>query len=188
MTKYEKGELAKKILFAAVGVAAVGTVMVLPGMAILLKMFNVDGARNRERFRRAIKRMEERKIVSRRIKNGKEEFVVTKYGKTHIDKYLVSDLQIPLAKRWDGKWRVIMFDIPEKNKGGRVRRDVSQQLRNIGMKAIQNSVFVSPFPCKEQIDTVINFFKVKQHFVYFEAETYEGVEDLLNFFKLTKLR
>lgn len=184
MTKYEKGELAKKILLTVVGVAVVGTVLVLPGMAILLKMFNVDGARERGRLMRAIKRLEQQKVISRRIKNGEEEFVVTKYGKDCIDKYLVTDLNIPREKKWDGKWRVLMFDIPEKERRGRTRRDVSRQLRNIGMQAVQNSVFVSPFPCKEQIEAVINFFKVKKHFIYFEADTYEGVEDLLKHFKL----
>lgn len=185
MKTYDKGELAKKILLAAVGTAAIATVLVLPGMGILLKMFNADDSKEQWRLRRALKRLEERRFIARKVVRGKEVFVVTKYGKDRIDKYFMADLEIR-PKKWDGRWRVLMFDIPERQGGGRIRRDVSRQLREMGMKAVQNSVFITPFPCKEQLDIVAAFFKIKKHFLYLEADTYEGVDDLLKFFDLSK--
>lgn len=187
MQSFNKGELAKKILLAAVGTAAIATVMVLPGMGILLKMFNADDSKQRWRVKRALKRLEEKKFIARKIVKGKEVFVVTKYGKDRIDKYFMNDLEIK-PNKWDGRWRVLMFDIPERQGGGRIRRDVSRQLRAMGMKAVQNSVFITPFPCKEQLDTVAAFFKIKKYFLYLEADTYEGADNLLKFFELKKMR
>ncbi len=185
MKAYDRGEIAKKILLAAVGTAAFATILVLPGMGILLKMFNADDSKEKWRLKRALKRLEEQRFIARKVVRGKEVFVITKYGKDRIDKYLMADLHIK-PQKWDGRWRVLMFDIPEKQGGGRIRRDVSRQLREMGMKAVQNSVFITPFPCKEQLDTVAAFFKIKKYFMYLEADTYEGADDLLRFFEVTK--
>lgn len=187
MKSYDRGELAKKILLAAVGTAVFATILVLPGTSILLKMFKANEPKEKWRLKRTLKRLEEKKFIARKVVRGRETFVVTKYGKDCIDKYFMADLQIA-HKKWDGRWRVLMFDIPERAGGGRIRRDVSHQLRDMGMKAVQNSVFITPFPCKEQLDTVAAFFKVKKHFMYLEADTYEGADDLLRFFELDKYR
>lgn len=44
---------------------------------------------------------------------------------------------------WDGKWRVVIFDIPESERGKRAR--IRQILRNSGFGRLTNSVYVSPF-------------------------------------------
>lgn len=186
MDKHQKGELAKKILLAAAGSAAIATVVVLPGLGILFKMLDAKDSRERQRIKQALKQLEAKKVISRRIVKGRERYVVTKYGKDRIDKYLMADLNIPREQQWDGRWRILMFDIPEKNKGGRIRRDVSAQIKIIGMHQLQNSVFISPWPCYEQLNLIANYFKVKKYFVYIEADIYEGTDNLLKKFELQK--
>jgi phenylacetic acid degradation operon negative regulatory protein len=180
--KFDKGELVKKILLAAVASGVLATVIVLPGMSILFKMFDARTSSDRYRIQRTIRRLEAQGAIVRRIRDGREERVITSKGKKKIVKLLIDDLYITRMEKWDGIWRLVMFDIPEEK--GLIRRDVSSHLRQIGLKAIQNSVFITPFPCKDQVDTITTFHDIKKHFIYLEATTYEGVGDLLKYFKL----
>jgi hypothetical protein len=58
---------------------------------------------------------------------------LTEKGREHIEKILVREYQIPEPVQWDGKWRILMFDIQEK------RRSVRSQLREL----LQSAGFIS---------------------------------------------
>ena len=45
---------------------------------------------------------------------------------------------------WDGKWRIIVFDLPEKKRG--LRNDLRKQLRSARFGGLQRSVWISPGP------------------------------------------
>ncbi|MGH8018850.1 MAG: hypothetical protein ACREIA_11240 [Opitutaceae bacterium] len=45
-------------------------------------------------------------------------------------------------RRWDGKWRVVLFDVPERNKALRAR--LRRKLRAFGFGYLQNSAWISP--------------------------------------------
>ena len=182
MKSYKHGELAKKILLIAVAGGAIAAVMVLPGLGVIFKHFGADSAKERYRVKRTVKRLEEQGVIKHRIKNGKEEFVVTKKGKTHLAELLVDDLFIRQPAKWDGRWRVLIYDIP--NKKDLERRELNRVVSEIGMKSVQQSVFVSPYPCKAQIDAIARHYDLDKHLAYFEADYFEGANDLLNHFKL----
>lgn len=184
MKQFNKGELTKTILLSAVVGGAVATVLVLPGLAVLFKELDARDARERYRIKRTVERLYQQGYVMREIKNGKEQLVVASKGKERITGYLTDELSISTKRRWDKKWRVVMFDIPEKK--GKARRAVSWKIRDIGMFAIQNSVFISPYPCKKEIDLVTKHYEVEKYFVYFEAGHVECKNDLLSIFSLRK--
>ena len=54
------------------------------------------------------------------------------------------------TKKWDRKWRIVFFDISEKNK--RIREGVRRRLHFMGLHQLQDSVFISPFPLREEIE------------------------------------
>lgn len=70
---------------------------------------------------------------------------LTQAGRIHIEKILMREYRIPEPVRWDGKWRMLMFDIREK------RRQVRTQLRKLlvgaGFLYLQDSVWIHPYPC-----------------------------------------
>lgn len=181
---YERGELAKEILKAFLVGGLVISCVAFPGMAHILKLFNTGSAGERSRVRRAVQRLEKKGLLIRKIKNGKEIIEVTQAGKSKISEYIVDELYIQRPKKWDKKWRVLMFDIPETK--ARVRREVSFRIRDMGMVAIQDSVFLSPFPCKQEVDFLADHYFVREYFIYFEADTIECKEDVLKIFKLNK--
>jgi phenylacetic acid degradation operon negative regulatory protein len=185
MKSYKKGELAEAILLLSVGLVVVATVCVAPGLAIIFKELNAKNAKDRYRIKRALQKMESQGIFIRQIKNGKEVLVVSEKGKNKAWSTLPEDLQIPKQKKWDGKWRLVTFDIPERK--SRVRKEVSYKIKAIGMEAIQDSVFVSPFPCKSEVDRIAEHFDVKEFFIYLEAGLIESNQDLLKKFNLSNV-
>ena len=51
-------------------------------------------------------------------------------------------------RRWDGRWRLILFDVPEARRGARTR--LRRYLRDRGFGYLQNSVWITPDPVTEQ--------------------------------------
>lgn len=60
-----------------------------------------------------------------------------------LDDQLEQSLRQARRKKWDGKWRVVVFDIPEIKRG--VRDDFRWRLKKLGLALWQRSVWVTPF-------------------------------------------
>ena len=63
--------------------------------------------------------------------------------------------------KWDKKWRMVAFDVPEKHKLG--RDALRRKLKKIGFCELQKSVFVTPYQCKEEIFELVKFFKLRKY-------------------------
>jgi len=72
-----------------------------------------------------------------------------------------------MSKKWDGKYRLIIFDIPEKKKDGRVW--LRGELYLLGYVQLQKSVFIGKYPLiedvirevqKRRIDGFVNYLIV----------------------------
>lgn len=183
MDNYDKGEIAKKILK---GLALGGFIVMcfaMPNLAQVVDLFNPKGARDRYRVKNTIKRLQERKLINIYTKNGKEVVEITKAGKKKVLEYNLDDMKLKVPKKWDGWWRIVMFDIPESKK--RARSAVSRIIKELGMYPIQKSVFVSPYVCKNEIDFVGEFFNVRDHIIYIKAKEIEGVREIKEYFSLS---
>jgi CRISPR-associated endonuclease Cas2 len=65
------------------------------------------------------------------------------------------------SKKWDKKWRIVAFDIPEKD---RIFRNILRKhLFNLSFYKLQNSVFVSPYPCEKLIKDLINLYSANSY-------------------------
>lgn len=72
-------------------------------------------------------------------------------------------------QKWDGKWRIVIFDIPEKFKPA--REGFRRKLNEIGFYRVQDSVFITPFPCEKEIIFLSEIFNIA-HFIYFMTTDY----------------
>lgn len=68
------------------------------------------------------------------------------------------------VQKWDGKYRVVVFDIPEKEKG--FRNWLRQELYLLKYKKLQKSVFVSKFPITPDIVKEIKRKKMSNYVNY----------------------
>lgn len=67
----------------------------------------------------------------------------------------------PEHKSWDGRWRVVIFDIPQELHTSRLK--LGRKLKNLGFYTLQKSVFVFPYPCEEELGYICRDLKVSDY-------------------------
>ena len=94
-------------------------------------------------------------------KRNKQIYIaLTEEGRKRAGKYLIDDLEIKKSKKWDRKWRTVIFDIPNLT---RIKRDALRgKLKELGFYKLQQSVWVHPYDCKKEIDLLQEFFGLDQ--------------------------
>ena len=64
-------------------------------------------------------------------------------------------------EKWDGKWRMVAFDIPDKCKKG--RNALRYRLRLGGFYELQESLFLYPYDCEKEIKDFVELFKLEKY-------------------------
>ncbi len=118
---------------------------------------------NRRALDRSIRRLYQSKLVSLKEleKSGEIEMVLTRKGKEKALRYNPNSLSVKGSLRWDGKWRIIAFDIPKAEK--KARDAFRFHLRRLGFQMLQKSLFVFPYPCEDEIDFLVELYGLQQY-------------------------
>ena len=90
-------------------------------------------------------------------KSGHDIIVTpTEKGRRRAAVNKLFDLKIAVPKRWDGLWRVVIFDIPDTQK---IKRNAfRRKLKELGFYSFQKSVWACPFKCDKEINFLRDFF------------------------------
>lgn len=140
---------------------------------------------NRQYLYRLIREFREERLIDYREKtNGEIEILITEQGRLTLLNYDIDKMEIKRADPWDGKWRIVFFDIPEKHR--RARDALREKLKEIGFRELQQSVFIQPYPCAEEINFLIEFFEIRNWVKLVEANEITNEPELLVRFKLNK--
>lgn len=131
----------------------------------------------------ALERLKRNKIVILSEKNG--EFIVelTDKGKRKVKQIKLEDMKIEAPKLWDGKWRIIIFDIPEK-KGKKARNALREKLQKLGFYQLQKSVWAHPYPCEKEVQFLCELFNVYRFVNIITADKIYNDVLLRKYFKL----
>ena len=123
---------------------------------------------NRQELFRAVKDLEKKKLVKFKQVSG-DEYVVklSALGIAYGKKLKIAELHVKKQKEWDGLWRMVIFDIPEKKR--EVRDSLRLTLLRGGFAKLQHSVLVCPFPCEKEIKEVIKYYEAKKYIHYCEV-------------------
>jgi DNA-binding transcriptional regulator PaaX len=106
--------------------------------------------------------------------------ILTNKGKSKILTYHFQKMKIN-KKNWDGKWRFVMFDIPEKIKKG--REALREKLKELGFRELQKSVFVIPYKCEKEIEFLIEFFQLRKYVRFGTIDSIDNELHLRQIFK-----
>ncbi len=179
----KRNEIAKAILIslAAVGILTVAIITpgVLPAVADILKL---NKKYNSRQVKQSLYKLEKSKLISVAQESGKTVVRLTKRGKDKILRFKLEDMKIQPQKYWDKKWRLVIFDVP---KNLHVNRTVfSKKLREMGFKPLQKSVWVTPYPCEDEIDFLKEIYLIKPYVRIVIAQSIDIQNDLINKFKL----
>ena len=162
---YRIGSVQKKIMVALLGGVALGF-SASPGQYFntfrkIKKEWNKIDQRN---FNRSIHKLSSEKLIEeRKLPDGSFKLVLTKSGKAVAKQLSIlgSSIKFKKPKHWDGKWRIVLFDIPEKD---RVFRDILREhLRALQFFKLQHSVFVSPYPFEESILELVALYSAENY-------------------------
>ncbi len=114
---------------------------------------------NHRSLRRSIGNLYQSKLINyKENSDGTVTMTLTADGKRRLIHCKVNELKITKPEKWDGIWRMVLFDIPEKQKRG--RNALAVKLKELGFYPMQKSVFVHPYECKEVIDFVTELYEL----------------------------
>lgn len=118
------------------------------------------------------------------VKNTGEgiEVRITDKGRTEIIRNKLDELGIAKPEKWDGKWRMVFFDVEELRRG---KRDLFRRwLVRLGLRRMQKSVWVFPYPLEKEIKFLREVLEVSHEVKLVTAERIENDEDLRDWFDL----
>ena len=105
-------------------------------------------------------------------------FKLSVKGKARMKHYSLENIQAPpRPKRWDGKWRLLMFDIPERNSWA--RNLLRNKIREWNFAHIQRSVFITPFDCEKEIGAVLERLELQDAVLLMTVEHAGFLHNLL---------
>ena len=158
-----------------------GAVVVAPGgvagvVIVLSKFFDpAEGDYSNQRVKKSLEYLKSRKLIDIQKQYGRDVYKLTKLGRRRAST-IVNSFVIKVPKKWDGKWRLVVFDIPVKKKS---QADMFRQnLKDLGLANVQKSIWVHPYSCREQIYYLADKLKINPSVRYIVAEDVTGEKDL----------
>ena len=109
---------------------------------------------------------------------------LTQKGEAKLRQIELRNYKIKKPTRWDGKWRLLIFDIKEERKN--TRDKIRRTLIQIGFIRLQDSVWVYPYDCEDLINLLKTDFKIGKDVLYVIADKIEYDKPLLEYFELMK--
>lgn len=85
-------------------------------------------------------------------------------------------------RKWDSRWRIVTFDVPERRRG--VRGRLREMMKSVGFIRLQESVWVYPYDCEEFIALLKAELKIGRHVLYIIADCIEQDRALRTHFHL----
>ncbi|KKU04430.1 MAG: Repressor in ring oxydation complex/ phenylacetic acid degradation pathway related protein (PaaX) [Parcubacteria group bacterium GW2011_GWA2_45_30] len=157
------GTIQRKIMLLLLGGLALGLSGTPRRYFRILKLIGSDWRKiNRESLWQSIRRLYQSKLVTaHEQKDGSVTLVLSEEGRQRALTYKLDEMRITAPKRWDGKWRIIIFDVPESKK--KIRDALRFQFRRLGLKELQKSVFIHPYPCDDEIDFIIELYQARSY-------------------------
>ncbi|OGG64060.1 CRISPR-associated endonuclease Cas2 [Candidatus Kaiserbacteria bacterium RIFCSPLOWO2_02_FULL_55_12] len=177
----------RNLLLRSLAVAGViSIVLMAPKMTRLLKELDRPAKNRAQLYRRitqGINRLEQDRLVTVSGEYANRKVKITEKGIKALEQIEFGEYVIPEPAFWDGKWRVLIFDISERRR--RIRTQLRRLLEGAGFVRVQDSVWVHPYPCDEFISLVRAHLKSGVgEMRIFVAEALESDKSLREHFRL----
>ncbi len=130
-------------------------------------------------IRLSLSRLKKHKALESFRIGKKSYYRITKFGKKWVKYGEDRAYHFEEEHKWDGKWRLIIYNIPEKQ---RKKRDAFRcKLTSVGFGAIGNSIYIYPHDFSSKVYELAEHLKIEKFIDIFEAEYVEkDTKELLN--------
>lgn len=88
-------------------------------------------------------------------------------------------------ENWDGKWRMVAFDIPDSHRKG--RDALRYRLQKAGFRELQESMFIYPHDCEKEIKDFVLLFRLEKYVTFALLDYIDRQENLIKSFRLKGL-
>ncbi|MBI2475983.1 MAG: hypothetical protein HYV67_01960 [Candidatus Taylorbacteria bacterium] len=123
--------------------------------------------------RRAIQNLYRSRLAEKQEHpDGTMTLALTDEGKRVALRYDINKMKVVKPRKWDEKWRIVTFDIPQKARW--IRDSLREHLRQLQFYELQKSVFVHPFDCKNEIDYIVEFYNIRRHVRFIIADSIDN--------------
>jgi len=183
--KRARKENIQALILESLRMAAVmGVAITAPNAIQTLKKFGLTDTASRN-SNRSLKRLLSNGLIEFKVAlSGKKFLSITGLGRKKLDYLELNNFFFKKPKFWDGKWRVIIFDIKEKY---RYKRDALRAyLVKIGFVKLQASVWVFPYDCEDLLLLLKTDLELGRSLLYVVADTIENDKYLREEFGLPK--
>lgn len=138
-----------------------GIAVVAPNMALALDRIGVFSSNTPSQLRRrCLAELKRQGLIITSHEDDNLRLQLTVKGIHRLQKLEIDELEIKTPRKWDKKWRMVMFDIPARRKESRYL--LLSQLRRLGFVMIQNSLWIHPYPCFEIVERVVRYSNLQQ--------------------------
>ena len=181
----KKANLQKAILGTMVAVGGLSVALFAPKMTKVLTKLEPEFMKNKRRkysFNRSFYRLKNAGLITF-FQTKKGKFArLTEKGEAKLRQLRLKDYHLQKPRHWDGKWRLLTFDIKEKRKS--TRDKIRYVLKKIGFFRLQDSVWVYPYDCEDLIMFLKADFRIGKDLLYVIADSIENDENIRDNFGL----
>lgn len=178
--KRRNKENLQKLILESISLAGFLTVgLVAPNVIKSMhKLGLVPKARQREYVASSASKLAKRGL----IRFDGKKYCLTSEGEKILRLWQFADFKLRRPKHWDGKWRVVIFDIPEKKR--KTRDQIRRLFHQSGLYLLQDSVWVFPFDCEDLLTLLKTDLNVGRNILYLIVDELEGDKYLRKHFSL----
>lgn len=176
------GAFQQALLYAALGGVMVATGAV-PDFSKVLKYYMgaKKGARFNYQAKTAFGRLVAKGLITFEERDGRRYARITEKGKRVLE-LETQKVAMTKKRKWDNRWRVVIFDIPERRKS--VRNRLRRFMNTYGFVRLQDSVWVYPHDCEDLIVLAKAEFRLGADVLYMIVERIEHDKHLREHFGL----
>lgn len=135
----------------------------------LLKEFG----HNEQSVRVAVSRMMKQGWIDSEKKGNKSYYFLTHRGEIRMEEAAVRIFKL-MPNDWDGKWRMLMYTIPEEKR--QIRDELRKELLWSGFGSFSNGCWISPNDLEKEVNLLIEKYEIQSHVDFF-VSSYKGPQE-----------
>lgn len=125
----------------------------------LIQLMKVFG-HNEQAVRVAVSRMMKQGLLQSEKRGNKSYYELTERGVSRINEAARRIYKLE-PHEWDGKWRVVMYNIPEEKR--QVRDELRKELQWSGFGNLSNGCWISPNNFEKEIHLLISKYEMEEY-------------------------
>ena len=180
-----RGTIERALLGVLVTGGLLTVAMAAPKLVRLVKEEHIDAILPpdpRQRLHETAARLARKRLVEFRSEGGRKRMRITTLGRARLEAALERAGRGTKRRRWDGRWRIVIFDIPARR--NKTRDHIRYLIRRLGFLRLQHSVWVYPYDCEEVIALLKSDLRIGKELLYLIADAVEYDQPLRAHFKL----